>query len=137
MTVDRCVRILEALAAGLDPATGVQIDEDSVLDRPEIMLALLMAAEIVAKSRPDRLSSGFGARDVSTESAATSLVHLAKETFGICIEKPPRRFIQEGWFHTGLTPLTCPHCRIRLQGFRMPYRSAGKIYHYWGLICVN
>ena len=48
----------------------------------------------------------------------------------------PRRFGEPGWTYEGVVvALTCASCGAAMHVCRKPYRSAGREFRYWALIC--
>lgn len=76
-----------------------------------------------------------GAADTAKTNPA--LDRAARIELGVVIDlkDAPARFAASGWFSVGETVAPCPKCGTVLHGFRRPYVSSGRTYHYWALVC--
>lgn len=134
MTREEAIEILEALGAGCDPETGEVLSPESALQNASVLRAIFLALRALKGSPSD--DEGDVEEDGS-KAPALNLAEAAKGELGLSfkIENGPQRFRQPGWFSVGPTTALCPSCKHALHGFRRPYLSSGRTFHYWGLIC--
>lgn len=128
----KATRILEALASGCDPFSGEVLPPDSIVVHPGVQQALTIAIRALRANQLEAPSLYSNKDDADSTVSAVALAE-----FGIRPEGGPARFSAPGWFPVGQTVAKCPRCRQFLHGMRKPYRSAGRTYHYWALVCVN
>ena len=66
-----------------------------------------------------------------------TLAQCVLQNFGVSVSIQLSRFRSPGWFFANRTPCCCTQCGKPYEGFRKPYVSAGKTYHYWALVCIT
>lgn len=123
MLAAEAIRILQALGAGCDPETGELLPESAQLQSPSVLRAIFTAIRALESAD-------------SGEVASVGVYGTALAELGVRITGGPPRFRTEGWFSVGSTNADCPTCGHVLHGFRRPYVSSGRTYHYWALVCV-
>ena len=132
MTPESAIRVLEALGAGCDPVTGEILSDETVLSRPEVLQALFVAIRSLRSRSTSVPDLGMIDGQVFASVAEAALNHLSID---IEVSKGPTRFFEAGWFYVGHTEVNCTRCAHPLEGFRKPYRSAGRTFHHWALVC--
>ena len=69
----------------------------------------------------------------------TTIPELVKSRFNIDVKLLNKRFNQDGWELEGESAVVCTDCDhgTRLVVFRKPYKSSGKFYKYWCVVCLT
>ncbi|THF51789.1 hypothetical protein E6C50_08520 [Flavobacterium supellecticarium] len=98
MELNKTIEILEALAAGCSPKTGEIVDENSVINEPDVVRALHVAINELKKKKPKKVTDNdekknlhkqvdFFRREKFNQMTDEIIDHLKKQVKAIGISK--------------------------------------------------
>ena len=64
-----------------------------------------------------------------------NLIDQVKQELEIDLTSSVGRYLIDGWYFQGISPVLCERCRTPYAVFRCPYTTSKGSYKYWALVC--
>lgn len=64
-----------------------------------------------------------------------NLVEVIKNHLNLEVDSDMPRYLLDGWYYQGQSPVSCPACNNPYKIFRCPYTTPKGEYRYWAVVC--